>query len=229
MRNILLVLALLNSPLRASISRAQTSTGCLNVSTCAYGSNVTNGNMLVVGLVTGGTSTVTNLTKSSGTAAIGSFTRVSGRTFLTGAGGSELYWAKVTGTGSLTLDCGVVSCSFHLREYSATNGWPSNPFDVQATTTGTSNAPSSGNATTTAANDLLVALTSHVSGTASAGTGFGDLLTTGFPSDSEDQLNVAAGTYAGTFSLTASAGWTVCFAAFKENASTSATAIPVIF
>lgn len=127
------------------------------------------------------------------------------------------YYAKNVIAGSNTVTV----------TFSATVPWPDlrileyagldtvNPFDVAASAVGTSTSPSSGNATTTAANDLLVASDYVADATTADGAGYTERLKTVPYSDIvEDKTAGAAGTYSATCTTT-TGWWIMQLLAFK--------------
>lgn len=172
------------------------------------------GNLVVVGIVCGGPTTTVNSVADT----VNTYTRCSGRTFLSGAGGCEIWYAKNITGGNLTITVsisGTFAITVFATEYSGAD--TTAPFDVQATTSGTSTTPDSGSATTTAANEILAGMLS-VSGATSAftpGTGYtrrGNAETLGIW---EDQIVSSTGSYSANGTLSSSQGWVACLATFK--------------
>src|SRR6185503_14054164 len=89
---------------------------------------IANGNLLVVGIGTSGAGTsVSSINDGANT-----YTKVSGRTFLAGNGGSEIWAAYSVSGGNRTITVtfsGSVSNDVVVAEYS---GAATSPFDVQA-------------------------------------------------------------------------------------------------
>lgn len=153
--------------------------------TAAWGSNVTSGNLLVLAVHIASTTVVvdaTSLTKSAGTATIGTVTYGSDFNTATSAQGGY-YAVPVTGTGSLTLlltfNSGTSNCNLFGWEVSGQDvttpinghagqrvGTDSNGTDDPA------DGITSGSITTTVNNCLILAFASGNSQTLSAGTGF---------------------------------------------------------
>lgn len=136
---------------------------------------------------------------------------------------AALYWAHVT-TGlnvgdSITFHTtqSVNSVTVGAYDYSGLQVAPLDQSIEAAAGTSTPN-PSSGNVTTTAANELLFCVLAHGSLTPTAGTGFTALDHNGTESshffDTEHQIVSSAGSYAGTWTLSAQT-WSTVFATFK--------------
>ena len=139
---------------------------------------------------------------------------------------SRVYYAKnVKGGGdtvTVTLSAQSSWLELYLTEYSGID--PNNPIDAQAGASGTAGAVSSGNATTTAAGDVIYGYCA-ADWNCTAGSGFatrsslgGNLL--------EDRVAGSAGTYAATG--TANHGWTMQMLALKPVSVTGSTPLPVI-
>jgi len=158
----------------------------------------------------------TNTVPSSVTDSQGNtFTQVGSQLTSPGATRSVVYYAKNIKGGADTVTVNLSGTSawleLYLSEYTGVN--QTNPIDVQAGAAGSAGAVSSGNATTTAAGDIIYG--SCVGDwVCTAGTGFtarsnflGNLI--------EDQVVGAAGSYAATGSATN--GWTMQMVAIKHN------------
>ncbi len=116
---------------------------------------------------------------------------------------------------------------FAVLEYSGVA--PANSLDVTAMTQGTGASASSGNATTTAAGDLLLGALMTGSGvTYTAGTGFTvEERVPAAPNTkliAEDQIQAPAGGVAATANLSATASWGAALAAFKAATGGGSTA-----
>ncbi len=184
-------------------------------------SGVTTGDAIFVGIVTSGSSTTIS-TVSDGT---NSYSRVSGRNFLAGAGGTEIWAAynvtggnlTVTVTASASVQIGVV-----LDEWSSVV--TSSAFDVQSTSTGTSTALNSGSATTNQASEAIVGMFSTAGTGLTAGTGYTMRktgTTTSYQFGLEDEQVSSAGSYSAAATINSSQTWTACMATFKLTASGS--------
>jgi len=156
----------------------------------------------------------TNSTPSSVTDSQGNvFTEVGSQLTSPGQTRSRVYYAKNIKGGADTVTVKLSATSgyieLYLSEYSGVD--PSNPMDAQAGASGNAGAVSSGNATTTAAGDLIFG---YCVGdwACTAGSGFtsrsnfnGNLI--------EDKVAGNPGTYAATGSATG--GWTMQMVALK--------------
>jgi hypothetical protein len=204
-----------------SISLAQPTSVGSGVTSKAFGSNVTAGNLLVAMFWTSSPGTVVSIpTDSRGNV----WTQCVPRNFYAGTGGTEIWWAKASSSGSCTitinLSGGATVAGVSLREYASTQGWPSNPFDVKATGTGSSTLASSG-AVTSHGNGVIVAAGGTGGGTVSAGSGFGDYDNPAGYGCYEDKLNVAAGSVSATFGISSQNTWNISMAVFIENSGTT--------
>lgn len=186
---------------------------------CAFSSNVTIGNLLVVFIGTGSSSptTVTGVTGSRAT-----YSKVVGRTFNTGANGMEIWMGLATSSGAETVTVALASnlCSMWVREYNATNGWVNTGIDGNGSAIGTSTTPATTSFTTTKANDAIFALcgaANNVVQTAGAGYSNLQVLTNGSAKITpEEWLNAGVGTYQGTMTLASSQVWAICAVAVGE-------------
>ena len=158
----------------------------------------------------------TNTVPSSVTDSQGNtFTQVGSQLTSPGATRSVVYYAKNIKGGADTVTVNLSGTSawleLYLSEYTGVS--QTNPIDIEAGASGSAGAVSSGNATTTAAGDVIYG--SCVGDwVCTAGTGFtarsnflGNLI--------EDQVVGAAGSYAATGSATN--GWTMQMVAIKHN------------
>lgn len=95
-----------------------------------------------------------------------------------------------------------------------------NPVDVTAATIGTSSSSTSGPATTTNANDLIVGANMVSRGTAGAGAGFISRVITAPNSDiAEDRIVSTIGSYSATAPLTSESLWVMQMVAFRGGAA----------
>lgn len=173
---------------------------------------VVSGAQMIVGVMTSGVGTVVN-SVGDGT---NTYTKRSGRTFLVGAGGAEIWESPKIIGGNLTVTAALsatVACSLFFVEYAGLRAVT--PFDQQASATGTSTTPSSGNVTTSQVDELLVGLCGHA-GAFSAGSGFTvRLVGTQVTSEFQDRIVQAAGSYASDGTVSPLGVWTMCLATFR--------------
>jgi len=129
----------------------------------------------------------------------------------------------VTATYSDSVDYRTIT----VDQYSGCD--TSTPLDQYNTGTGNDTAPTTGNITTTAADEVLVAgVYLRVSKTITAGTNYTlRTLTNSAPSyaASEDRIISATGTYNATFSLDSATYWITIVASFKAAAVAGPAAV----
>src|SRR5262249_49870791 len=195
----------------------EVATGTIN--NVAFASPNVSGNLIVAFVIwsNGGTASVTDTRGNAYTAAT---SRVSW-----GSGWSaQTFYARNIVAGSNTVRAtfstainawGVV----YVHEYSGLD--KTSPLDVTASATGSSNAMSSGSATTTNANDLLFGAAASSKTVTSAGSGFtprsnasGNLI--------EDRTVTATGSYAATARQNGK-GWVMQMTAFRAAGAASTT------
>jgi len=91
-----------------------------------------------------------------------------------------------------------------------------NPFEVGASASGTSNSANSGAVTTSAAHGLVFGAGTTTGGFSTAGSGFTSGVITMPDLDiAEDRFVTATGSYSATASLSGSAAWVMQVATFK--------------
>jgi hypothetical protein len=174
------------------------------------------------------TQTVQSVTDTKGNV----YVRAVGPTVLAGSATQSIYYAKnisgaAAGANTVTVTFGGSAAypDVRIAEYSGLDS--SNPVDATAAAFGTSGASDSGAATTTNANDLMVAGNLVLQGTISAGSGYTSRVITVPDSDIlEDQIVTTPGTYHATAPLTGG-GWIMQLVAFKA-ANTSNPTSPAL-
>jgi hypothetical protein len=202
-------------------STAGTTPGSASSLSVSFPANTTAGDVILVGFDFTTSASFSSISDSQGN----TFTEVG--TQLTSPGGarSRLYYANNIKGGADTVTINLSANSawieMYLNEYSGVN--QTNPIDVQAGTSGSSSTVSSGNATTTAAGDVIYGYCVG-DGNCKVGSGFaarstfdGNLV--------EDETVGSAGGYAATG--TANQGWTMQMVALKP-ASSGVVSPPVI-
>jgi hypothetical protein len=179
-----------------------------NTETLAFASNTTAGDMILVGfdMASGSPTSVTD-TQGNTFVQVGST--------LTNPNGhlAALYYAANIKGGADSVTVNISATANFLQEYLTEYSGvaTSSPIDVQAGAVGSSSTVSSGNATTTVANDLIFGYMDN-GGSGSAGSGF--MLRSNFSGNVvEDEAAGAPGSYAATG--TANASWTMQMAALK--------------
>ena len=135
---------------------------------------------------------------------------------------SQVYYAKnIKGgadTVTVTLSASSSYLEVYLTEYAGID--PANPIDAQAGAAGPAGAVSSGNATTTVANDVIYG---YCVGDSFCTGGSGFAARSSFDGNlSEDTMAGSAGIYAATGSATA--GWTMQMVALKPSSAGTGTA-----
>ncbi len=176
------------------------------------------GDLNVVAVMSGDTtSSISSVTDSKSN----TYTRAVGPTTTTGLQQS-IYYAKNIVGGSNTVTVKFNSSASYpnvnVTEYNGLN--TSNPLDVSAAATGSGPTASSGPATTTSANELIVGAGNTSGHFTAAGSGFSNRLINPFGGISEDQIVNGAGAYAAT--ATDNGGtWVMQMVAFRGSLQTS--------
>jgi|GEM_PF-6503273 hypothetical protein len=187
-------------------------------------SSVTSGDLIIVsvsGWPSNGTVTVSD-SLSNAYVPAGNMPLTSGGAF------SAIYYAKNVKAGSDTITFGTgvggTQLSFVAAEFSGID--TASPLDTQASATGSSNAPTTGNMTPALMGELIIGAGTHdTSLTTSVGSGFSLIAIATEDSSSHQPLameyKVANSTTAtaATFSLSASTGWAQAGAAFRPAGS----------
>lgn len=173
--------------------------------TLAFTSNVTNGHLIVVFHEWGTGSGTLTISKSSGTATIGTCTTTKNLNDATNGQSAGVGWCLVTGTGSLTMQAtdSIPSGNFCAMVITEWSGNSATPHDVVGGQLTSGTTPSTGNITTTANGDLVIAAFSNDGGSGALtgpGSGYTQLLTP--PAANmfyvEYQIQAASGTIAAT-------------------------------
>ena len=155
-----------------------------------------------------------------------------GPTVQKGTATQSVYFAKNIATATANSNIVTVRFSANARyadirilEYKGVD--PNNPLDVATTATGRSSV-SAGSATTTGANDLVLAanLVQTVSG--GPGAGFTQRMLTYDGDIVEDRITSAAGTYNATSAVYPSAQWIMQMVAFRAASTQSGTGTQVV-
>jgi hypothetical protein len=194
----------------------------------APAANHTAGNLLVVfvGLVSS-TATVSSIADTAGN----TYTYVASIVY-SAYYRIECWYAKnITGNANnvvtVTYSASVTYRTITVDQYSGCD--PSAPLDQYNTGSGNSAAPTTGNITTTSADEVLVAgVHLDANKTITAGANYTKrTLTDPAPSfgASEDRIVSATGTYNATFSLNSAAGWVIIVASFKAAAVAGPAAV----
>ncbi len=192
-----------------------------------FPSNMTQGNLIVVGV------TVTNAAIAG---AVSSITDGQNNTYVKAIAGTfseatsvideEIWYAKniTGGTGILTVNHTVDNAAVFAREYSG--GY--NTLDVTSSATGSSTTPNSGtSATTISANELIIVSTGDDKGVTQTYTAaglYGDMVgttTTLTGLSMEDNIITSAAAQTGTLTLGAAANWQSLLASFYVTSSTA--------
>jgi chitodextrinase len=226
------VVAGLSSPAAAAIAYVQSkssASGSPQSSISAtFTSAQTAGNLIVVAVGwTNGTSVVTSVTDSRGN----TYALAIGPTVFTGTRSSSIYYAKNIVSASagantvrVTFSSSVPFPDLRMAEYSGLD--TTNPLDVAAGAAGTGTACSSGAATTTSANDLLIGA-DDLSGTTTApGSGFTQRQLSSNGHILEDRIVSTVGSYSATATQNASGSWVMQMAAFRAAGTAADTQAP---
>lgn len=210
----------------ALVQHRNRDSGTSSSATLAFSSNNTAGNWIAVVIRAGKSGQLFTVTDSRGNTyrkAIQFNETVDGTTL-------GLFYAENIAAGANTVtvaDTIVGTLRFAIFEYSGVA--TSNSLDVAAFSQGTSTSPNSGNGTTTASSDLLLAeISSANPANFTAGSGYSvrDLV----PAEPntkllvEDQIQPSAGPVSAGASLGASDNWGAAFAAFKSAAGSGGLA-----
>jgi concanavalin A-like lectin/glucanase superfamily protein/Big-like domain-containing protein len=166
--------------------------------------------------------TITQVTDSKGN----TYARGVGPTIISGATSQSIYYAKNisaagagTNTVTVTFSMAAAKPDVRIAEYSGVD--PTNPVDVTAAASGSGRTASSGNATTTNANDLIVGANTVVSITSGPGSGYTKrLLSSPQGNILEDQAVSRTGSYSATAPLSLSGKWIMQMMAFRSGSAT---------
>jgi len=187
----------------------------------SFPSNTTAGDLILVAFDFTANASLSSITDSQGN----TFTEVGNQLTSPEGASSRVYYAKNVkgGADTVTIKLSAVSSwiEAYLTEYAGVD--PLNPIDAQAGASGKAGAVSSGNATTTAASDLIYGFCVG-DWVCTVGTGFSARST--FHSNLvEDKTSGNPGAWAATGS--ANNGWTMQMVALKPVSSVTVTATSV--
>jgi len=193
----------------------------------APAANHTTGNLLVVFVgFHAATATVSSIADTAGN----TYTYVASAVYSSNR--IECWYAKnITGNANnvvtATFSASVNYRTITVDQYSGCD--PSAPLDQYNTGSGNSKTPTTGNITTTAADEVLVAgVYLRIGYNITAGTNYTlRTLTNSAPSAgaSEDRIVSATGTYNATFSLDSAIYWASIIASFKAGAAAGPAAV----
>src|SRR5215469_15373112 len=192
--------------------------GTTTTSTLAFASANTAGNFIAVAIRGGlSSSQVFTVTDSNGN----TYKQAALIGYTSSQVTSAIYYAENIKAGANTITVSMTVSGplrFDILEYSGVA--TANSLDAIATATGSSTTPNSGNLTTTASGDLLLATVGTADPvTYTAGTGYTIRDFVPVPPNtkhiSEDQLQAAAGTTSAGVTISSSDSWGVALAAFK--------------
>lgn len=180
----------------------------------SFDASVGAGNLLVLGIYTDSSATITVSDNRGNT------WNLVYNTVVSGIGRIAFYYAQNVAAGSTTVTVTQTGAFTGLvvAEYSGIATTSS--FDQTNSGSAVSSSPSSGNVTTTQADELLVGFATTEPGvTWTAGTNFTlrDANSSG-QLQLEDRIVSATGTYAATFTMSASQRWGCGIATFKASA-----------
>ncbi len=163
--------------------------------------------------------TISRVTDTTGNV----YTRAVGPTVLNGMASQAIYYAKniaAAGAGAntvtVTFSASATKPDVRISEYAGAD--PSNPVDVTAASTGSGRTASSGSATTTNANDLVLGANVVLSITSGPGSGYTKrLLSSPQGNILEDQSVSTTGSYSATAPLVLSGRWIMQMIAFRSR------------
>ena len=163
------------------------------------------------------TATVSSVQDSKGNV----YTRAVGPTLLSGSLSQSVYYAKNiaaaaagTNTVTVTFSTAAYAADIRIAEYSGAD--PSNPVDVTAAASGTTNSSNSGSATTTNATDLIFGANIVATLTTGPGSGFTSRMITSPDGDIvEDEMATSTGSYSASAPLSAAGPWIMQMVAFR--------------
>jgi chitodextrinase len=163
------------------------------------------------------TSSVSSVTDTAGN----NYVLAAGPTAVSGTLSQSIYFARniaaaAAGTNTVTVKFNTPAAYPDVRilEYAGLD--INSPLDVSAAASGTSATASSGSATTTYANDLLVAADTIFTNTPGPGTGYTARVITVPDSDLVEDATVSStGSYSATAPLSPAAAWVMQMVAFK--------------
>jgi hypothetical protein len=179
-----------------------------------FPSNTKAGDLILIGFDFGSNAAFSSIMDSQGNV----FTEVGIQLTSPGGSNSRLYYANNIKGGADTVTINLSSSSYlevYLTEYSGVN--QAAPIDAQAGATGPAGAVSSGNATTTAAGDLIYGFCA-ADFSCSAASGFNARSTLN-NNLIEDTIAASPGAYAAAAS--ANNGWTMQMVALKAGSSST--------
>ena len=182
-------------------------------------------NVVVVGWNDAST-TVSSVTDTSGN----TYVRAVGPTVGGGISQSIYYAKSIAGAAAnanivtVTFSAAANAPDIRILEYSGLN--TTAPLDVTAAASGRGTSVSSGSATTTSANELILGATTVSATTSGVGSGFTKRIQTVPDSDLvEDQIVTATGSYAATSTVTGGT-WVAQMATFSASPSAGDTTPP---
>ncbi len=181
----------------------------------AYSSRQSAGDYNVVAVNRGTGATISSVVDSEGNSyslAAGPFANSSG------ASAVSIYVAPGIKAGPNTVTVnfsGNTWSEIQVAEYAGITA-----LDVSTINRGSGNAQSSGSATTTSANDILVSYVEiSASGSPTAGNGFTKRITPSWNSGLEDRSVLSAGSYSATWSENSASNWVCAMVALKTTHS----------
>lgn len=208
-------------------SVSKPSTGVSPMTSLAFGSSTTTGNLIVVTVSDNGgvTNGITSVTDSKGN----TYTKIPNES--DGSSTLSMWYAKnITGGASHTVTIAwntslVSQASFIAQEFSGSD--TTSPLDRYTSAHSTSTTPSSGaTPTTTTDAQLVVAGVAYFSTntTTTLGSGYSNLASTGITNANvsmESKVISSAAAQTGTFTLAASKSWAAGVATFKATGGTA--------
>lgn len=176
----------------------------------AYASNVTAGNLLVIGCIWQSTTATCTVSGSVNGAAA-----AIGASLASNSQRAELFYVQNCSAGAetftMTISGSVNSREIYIAEYSGAD--TAAALDASNALTGTSTNPS-GSLTVVAASSMIAAVCFGAVGTVSGGAGFNDRVPQN-GDDYEDKLGVSSGANTVAFVNASSGAWAIATASFQ--------------
>jgi hypothetical protein len=203
-------------PLAAQVAYVQSgSKDCGTVTSCnlAFTSNNSPGNLLVVAVRSGSTTASVTITDSQGNA----YATQTSQNQTTSGHKLTIAYVPNTKPGANTVTVAVSSSTtvrFAIHEYAGI--FQASPVDASTSAQGSSTTPGPGKVTTRQAAELIFAASAvGAAPTWTGGTGYTLRQSPANALATEDQVVAATGTFAGTFSFSASDNWSAGVVTFR--------------
>jgi len=184
-----------------------------SASSKAFAGNVTAGNLLVVWLDNFQNAATAPVTVSD---TLGNTWTQVRSTLAGGSGQLTMFWAVANGTGACTVSFanGGAGFSFPIIQVMEFAGGPASPFEISAQATGSSTSPACSIAVVGTADLIVAAVVPTSSSTTNTTAGWTNAAG-GANHSAIYAVEVAAGTFTPTFTMSVSGGWGVLAVAFS--------------